>query len=189
MTKPIAIRLAALLASLALAPSAAFAQAAGVSDERVTLPDGPGSIGGVGANVSVNPAMGAMSHSVGIEVPQGWPGLTPQLTLGYSSSSGTGLLGIGWSMDMPSIERATLHRLPEYKASDEFVAGGGDLLVKSGDVKGVPMYRSRIEGGFARYQWVGAADGKAGYWKEETPDGLVSYYGADPKGWRWTPRG
>jgi hypothetical protein len=54
----------ALSLLLALAPSAAFAQAAGVSDERVTLPDGPGSIGGVGANVSVNPAMGGMSHGI-----------------------------------------------------------------------------------------------------------------------------
>ena len=172
----------ALRLFVALAPATAFAQAAGVSDERVTLPDGPGSIGGVGANVSVNPAMGGMSHSVGIEVPQGWPGLTPQVALGYSSMSGSGLLGIGWSMDMPSIERATMHRLPEYKASDEFVAGGGDLLVKSGSVGTAPMYRSRIEGGFARYQWLDASDGKGGYWKEELPDGLVSYYGADQTG-------
>lgn len=71
----------ALRLLLALAPATAFAQAAGVSDERVTLPDGPGSIGGVGANVSVNPAMGGMSHSVGVEVPRGWPGLTPQVEL------------------------------------------------------------------------------------------------------------
>ena len=47
----------------------------------IGLPDGPGSIGDVGANVSVNPAMGGMSHSVGIEEPQGWPGLTPQVAL------------------------------------------------------------------------------------------------------------
>lgn len=157
----------ALRLLLALAPATAFAQAAGVSDERVTLPDGPGSIGGVGANVSVNPAMGGMSHSVGVEVPRGWPGLTPQVELGYSSMSGSGLLGIGWSMDTPSIERATMHRLPEYKPSDEFVAGGGELLVKSGTVGTAPMYRSRIEGGFARYQWLDASDGKGGYWKEE----------------------
>ena len=104
MIKSISIRFtAAILTASAFAPQVVYGQAAGVSDERVTLPDGPGSIGGVGANVSVNPAMGAMSHSVSIEAPEGWPGLTPQLGLSYSSSSGSGLLGIGWSMDMPSI--------------------------------------------------------------------------------------
>ncbi len=183
MTKSILAHFAAaVLTASAFAPQAVYGQAAGVTDERVTLPDGPGSIGGVGANVSVNPAMGAMSHSVSIQAPKGWPGLTPQVGLSYSSSSGTGLLGIGWSMDMPSIERATIHRLPEYKKTDEFVAGGGDLLVLSGDVKGAPMYRSRIESGFSRYQWVGAANGEAGYWMQESPDGLVSYYGANEKG-------
>jgi hypothetical protein len=92
--------------------------------------------------VYVSYAMGAMSHSVSIGAPAGWPGLTPQVGLSHSSSSGSGLLGIGWSMDMPSVERVMMYRLPEYKATDDFVVGGGDLLVLSGEVKGTPMYRS-----------------------------------------------
>ena len=50
----------------------------GVSDDRVSLPDGPGSVEGVGDNVSINPNMGAMSHSLPMELPAGHAGATAQ---------------------------------------------------------------------------------------------------------------
>ena len=36
----------------------------GVDDDRVSLPDGPGSLEGVGDNVELDPNMGSMSWSV-----------------------------------------------------------------------------------------------------------------------------
>ena len=57
------------LATIVL-PCVADAQT-GVSDDRVSLPDGPGSLDGVGDNASVNPNMGMMAYTIPISVPAG----------------------------------------------------------------------------------------------------------------------
>jgi hypothetical protein len=59
----------------------------GVSDDRLRLPSGPGSLEGVGANVVINPNMGVMENQVPFSLPAGFPGATPSLGLGYSSGS------------------------------------------------------------------------------------------------------
>lgn len=122
----------------------------GVSDDRVSLPDGPGSLEGIGDNASVNPNMGSMSYSVDIVVPQAFTGATPSLGLSDRSSSGTSVVGIGWSMSLPYIERMTSRGLPEYTRDDIFVANGGDQLVLSVPDENDPVYRSRFESGFVR---------------------------------------
>lgn len=168
------------LASAALLGGPLWAQT-GVSDDRVNLPEGPGSLDGVGDNTSIDPNMGMMRYTVPVQLPIGFQGTTPSLALAYGSGGGSGVLGIGWSLDMPSIERATLFGLPEYSEDDHFVANGGDLLVRVSD--GEPaVYRARIEGGFARYNWHANDGGGGGYWRVEQPNGLVSFYGADSDG-------
>ena len=109
--------------------SAAFAQT-GVSDDRVSLPDGPGSLDGIGDNASVDANMGQMSTSVKIRVPGGYAGVTPELALAYSSGGGGGMLGTGWSMSLPFIERMTSKGLPDYDDDDRFVFGGSEQLVR-----------------------------------------------------------
>jgi RHS repeat-associated protein len=173
-------RSAIVLLSLLLARSA-LAQS-GVSDDRVSLPDGPGSIGGVGENVSVVGNMGAMSLRVPFRVPRGFDDVTPSLGLQYSSSQGSGVVGIGWAFDVPSIERATFRGLPEYDADDAFVADGSEQLVRVGESTSGAVYRARYERGFVRYTWRNVADGKAGYFTAEFPDGSIGYYGADRDG-------
>src|SRR5690606_21006521 len=84
----------------------------GVSDDRVSLPGGPGSLEGIGENVDVAANMGQMSYQIPIEVPAGFPGLTPELALSYSSGNGTSALGIGWDLVIPTIERMTWRGLP-----------------------------------------------------------------------------
>src|SRR5262245_64489802 len=76
----------------------------GVADDRLSLPDGPGSLEGVGDNVSVGGSMGVASHSVAIALPAGFPGATPSLGLGYSSGSGSSELGVGWSLEVANVE-------------------------------------------------------------------------------------
>ena len=167
---------------LGLASPAAHAQT-GVSDDRVSLPDGPGSLEGIGDNASVNPNMGSMSYSVPIAVPAGFAGATPSLALSYNSSAGSSVVGIGWSMSLPYIERMTSRGLPSYTRDDLFVADGGDQLVLSAAVSSnEPVYRQRYEGAFARFTWMEAGDGAEGYWKVESPDGSVAYYGATADG-------
>ena len=171
-----------LLASTTSATSttSAFADT-GVSDERVVLPDGPGSIGGVGENVEVDPNMGAMRYSVPLKLLSGFAAATPKLALNYSSSAGSSLLGIGWSLQTPCIERATFRGLPTYDQDDLFAANGSDELVRVAD-GATPTYRARFEKAFTRYRWHDAGDGAGGYWTAEFRDGRVGYYGADADG-------
>jgi RHS repeat-associated protein len=170
-----------LLIALTLVTRTAYADT-GVSDERVSLPDGPGSIGGIGENVAVDGNMGQMSFSVPFRVPEGFEGVTPQLGLSYDSGNGSSVAGIGWAFAVPSIERMTSRGLPEYIADDLFAADGGSELVRVSSSADEAVYRARHEGSFVRYRWVGVGDGKEGYWKAELPDGRVNYYGADRNG-------
>lgn len=165
-----------------LAAASATAQT-GVSDDRVSLPDGPGSLDGLGDNASVSSNTGAMSYSVSFTVPAGFPAVTPSLGLSYASSAGQSVVGMGWSMAAPSIERMTSHGLPAYGEGDRFVAdGSAELVLVSGPTSEPRVYRARFEGGFVRYSWFGRGAGDEGHWTAEYPDGSVSYYGADATG-------
>jgi len=160
--------------------SAAFAQT-GVSDDRVSLPDGPGSLDGIGDNASVDANMGQMSTSVKIRVPGGYAGVTPELALAYSSGGGGGMLGTGWSMSLPFIERMTSKGLPDYDDDDRFVFGGSEQLVRIDEQSDtdVAVYRARFEGAFVRYKWHDRGNGDEGHWTAESPDGTVTTFGAD----------
>jgi len=154
----------------------------GVSDGRVSLPDGPGSVEGIGDNVNINPNMGAMSYSVKIAVPNGYAATTPNLSLNYSSSGGNSIAGMGWDIKMPAIERLTLRGLPRYSKEDEFAVNGSEQLVKVDDTEKYSEYRARFESGFVRYRWHKNSDGKHGYWTAEYPDGSKGFFGANSKG-------
>lgn len=177
------MRLAFLVALIGtLLPLAGAAQT-GVSDDRVSLPEGPGSLEGIGDDVDIDPNMGSMSYAVPMNIPQGFPGLTPQVGVSYSSAAGSSVVGFGWSMPEPSIERLTLRGVPRYDAADEFEVDRGELLVHTatnGD--GSQVYRARCEGGFVRYTWHDVGDGAEGYFVAERPDGTVCSYGADRAG-------
>jgi len=153
----------------------------GVSDDRVSLPEGAGSLEGVGDDVSVDPNMGTMSYAIPFDSPSGFDGLSPNLSLGYSSGGGSGPAGIGWSMGLPSIERLTLRGVPLYDADDEFMADGEQLVLVETDGN-TQHYRARCEGGFVRYTWHDVGDGDAGWFTAERPDGTICAYGADRDG-------
>ena len=168
-----------MLAALAAIPAIASAQS-GVSDDRVAVPDGPGSVEGLGDNATVAGNMGLMSFAVPFELPRGFARATPTLGLSYSSGAGNSIVGVGWTMETPSIERLTLRGLPTYTADDELVADGGSQLVRVSAAGGRAVYRSRFEGDFVRYTWHDA--GAAGYFTAEYPDGSVGYFGATADG-------
>ncbi len=122
-----------------------------------------------------------MSYDIPIDAPDGFEGVTPALALTYSSSAGSGVVGIGWDLAVPSIERMTNRGLPAYDTEDAWVANGGEQLVRVGDAEPA-TYRARYEKGFVRYRWFDRGAGGAGYWTAESPDGVVSYFGADNEG-------
>jgi RHS repeat-associated protein len=170
-----------LLAVCVASPAAAFET--GVSDNRVSLPNPPGSIDGVVDNARVSGNTGAMTFSVPIDVPQGFEGVTPSLALAYSSLAGDGPVGLGWDLSVPAIERTTSRGLPSYTATDELAYGGGELLVALPDAgTDAAEYRARFERGFLRFRWRDRGDGKQGSWSVEDPHGNVTYYGADAAG-------
>lgn len=185
------LRLSSVLSLVALANAAPFLERparamstgdTGVSDNLVSLPSAPGSVDGVTDNARVTPNTGAMSFSVPIDVPRGFPGATPALELTYGSFAGDGPVGIGWDLAVPAIERTTARGLPTYTTADEFAFGGTDPLVALPDAgTGVAEYRARFERSFVRFRWNGQT-GPEGYWTAETPDGSVTYYGADSTG-------
>lgn len=154
----------------------------GVSDDRVSLPGGPGSLEGVGENVAVAANMGLMQYQVPIEVPAGFAGVTPELALGYSSGNGSTSAGIGWDLPLPTIERMTWKGLPEYTTDDLFAADGSEQLALVGIESGERVYRARFEKSFVRYRWLSSGDGRGGYWIAEYPDGRIGYFGADRNG-------
>ncbi len=170
----------ALLAALCCSTAALGQVNTGVSDERVTLPQAPGSVSGVGENASVDDNHGALQYAIAIEVPQGFAGLTPELSLSYASNSGASVAGIGWSLPSFAIERMTSKGLQRYALGDRFVADGATELVQVDAAQGV--YRARFERGFVRYSWLARGAGAGGYWKAELPDGRVAFYGADAAG-------
>ncbi len=153
----------------------------GVSDDRVSLPEGPGSLEGVGDNAAVTGNMGAMTYGVPIEVVKGFPDATPALSLDYNSMSGNSVVGMGFSFTQPFVERFTNRGLPRYDDSDVFVFGGEEL-VRLDD--GEPArYRARFEKGFARYHWHERFD-DGGFWRVELANGVVQFFGATPAGER-----
>ncbi len=113
--------------------------------EALSLPTGPGSLTGMGEQVTAEPATGALTLSIPIALPPAPTGVQPDLTLRYDSRTGNGPVGIGWSMAPLSIQRRTSLGLPRYDATDELLLAGQRLVeVEPG------TYRLRVEGELTR---------------------------------------
>ncbi len=113
---------------------------------------------------------GASSSRLPILVPPGRGGIAPALSLTYNSFGQNGPIGVGWTLDPGSIERAS-KRGVDYSGND-FVAGGADELVPRSDW-GSNYYGSRLEGGYAKYY----RNSGTGGWVVTTKQGLKQYYG------------
>jgi RHS repeat-associated protein len=100
-------------------------------------------------------ATGAATYSVPIIVPPGTAGLAPSLSLNYSSQSGNGILGFGWSLGgLPAMTRCpqtiaqdNAHVGVNYNSGDRFCLDGQRLLVINGGTYGADgsEYRTEIE--------------------------------------------
>ena len=152
----------------------------GTSPNVLVLPKGPGSLGGIGENVSANLNMGLMSYPIKIVTPAGRNKFSPTLSITYSSSAGAGVVGIGWSLQATrSVDRLTVRGLPTYTNKDRFYGPTGEMV----PVPGTPYQTSRYEGAFARYKWHQTDDkDQKGYWTAENADGSIDYYGGDRNG-------
>jgi YD repeat-containing protein len=76
---------------------------------------------GLAVNASANPFTGSFTSGLSIRVPAGRQGMQPNLSVGYDSSSGNGLLGVGWGLTKNLIFRSGRNKgTPQFNETDEF---------------------------------------------------------------------
>lgn len=105
--------------------------------------------GGTGA---VDESSGTASYDFPIEVPPGRLGMQPRLALHYASSGALrGGLAVGWTLDVPVIERD-----PDFPGETRYRStlpgAAGRLVPNSQDVGAGLLYRAEIDDAFTRYE-------------------------------------
>ena len=146
--------------------------------EVLSPPKGGGALRGIGETFSPDLHTGTGNFSVPIALPEGRNGLKPSLTLAFSTGTGNGGFGMGWSLGIPAVTCLTSKGIPRYAGKDTFVLSGAEELVPVGSPSpAVVTYRPRTEGLFARISHI---TGEGNYWRVATKDGLISLYGPTP---------
>lgn len=180
----------------------------GVSSDVISTPQGGGAIQGIGESFSPDLHTGTGNFTVPLDLPAGRNDFQPELNLVYSTGQGNSEFGMGWNLSVPGVTRKTSKGIPQYRDRakdldewDTFILSGAedlvpvavweyrgsdqDELVKNvsptkEDFAAAPVvqFRPRTEGLFARIHYH--RNGRNDYWKVESKDGLVSYYGTPP---------
>lgn len=189
--------------------SAFAAGTGGPSLPPVTLPSGGGAIRGMGENFAISAALGTGTLTVPLEVSKSRLNAEPSLSLQYSTGSGNGPFGQGWSLTgCPDITRKTSLGLPKYRDaedSDVFLISGAEDLVpvyrQEGNAESrfvrdrdgnyvvhesiqdgfvVRRYRPRTEGAFARIErWTDQLDPEDVHWRLISSTNETSIFGPD----------
>jgi RHS repeat-associated protein len=145
----------------------------------LVLPKGGGSIKGIGETFRADPQSGTYQVNIPIEVPAGRNGMTPDLTLKYSSGSGNGPFGLGWALTLPCITRSTRRGAPSYDDRDVFLLDGQDLIpVQSNGTE----TRFRMSGTEAYVDIVRTTADGADRWSLTRPDGRRIEFGEALRG-------
>ena len=162
------VLIALLFAAILVSPATGFAT------ERFETP--------VGYEVSPN---GAANFSIPIDVPPGIAGMTPAISLKYSSQGRNGLLGVGWSLGgLSAIYRCGRTLIQDginsdvtYTANDRFCMDGQRLVVVSGTYgANGAEYRTERES-FTRIISYGAVGTGPAYFKAWTKSGQIIEFG------------
>jgi Salmonella virulence plasmid 65kDa B protein/Insecticide toxin TcdB middle/N-terminal region/FG-GAP-like repeat len=167
------LRLAAWGAGAAL-----LAAAGTVSAQMMSIP----------GKFSVGPT-GNANYSIPIAVPPGTAGMTPSLSLDFSSQSGNGIVGVGWSLSgLASIGRCpqtvaqdgvnySITSTVTYTANDRFCMDGQRLVATSGAYGNEGTeYRTEIDS-FNRIISHGTAGTGPAWFEVHTKTGQVMQFG------------
>ena len=191
--------------SFASTPSIIVAD--GINTHPVVPPASPPAVGlGATPGSFTVTEQGSASYSIPIELPPGRHGVAPSLQISYTSSTGNGTLGVGWSLDgLSTISRCNKSYAQEGQASpvrlnanDAFCLDGQRLIeVEPGE------FRTEVET-FARIRrldfaishpgGIGDGDGLGGtpasasphnssYFEVLTKDGRRLVYGSESQSW------
>ncbi|NIS33621.1 MAG: hypothetical protein GWO04_28310, partial [Actinobacteria bacterium] len=139
---------------------------------------------------SANGFYGSYQDSVPIELPS-YRSITPAVSLGYSSSGGNGLVGVGWSLTgFETIERRQNRTgAPRYDGSDTFVYAGDELLdCTSGMVAAScaagGTHTTRIEG-YAKIAFDASANEWTVWQRDGTRAVFTAVYDTSKGTYRW----
>ncbi|MCH2087217.1 MAG: hypothetical protein MK175_08530 [Pseudoalteromonas sp.] len=132
---------------------------------------------------------GAATYHIPIELPPGRADMQPNVSLNYSSRSGNGIAGIGWSLSAgSSITRCAatfaqdgFTQNPQYNSNDRLCLDGQRLIATSGSYgNSGTQYRTEIDS-FVRVTQNGSLNGSSAWFKVEYKNGRVGYLGKEAK--------
>ena len=84
----------------------------------ISLPKSGGALKSIDEKFSVNAANGTAFFSIPWPISPGRSGFSPPLSLSYNAGIGNRTCGIGWGIDLPSIQRRT-EKLPTYRDRED----------------------------------------------------------------------
>lgn len=171
-----------------------------------SLPKGGGAIQSIGKGWGAIGAHGAASYELALPITAG-RGFAPALSLGYGSSVGNSVFGIGWGLSLPVVARRTSKGVPAYDEHDEMVGPGAIVWLPERDEKGavaataithyndleleatytVVRYFPRVESSFDRIEHWSHKRDKPGFWLVHGADGSLHLYGKNPAARRADP--
>ncbi len=149
-----------------------------------------GSPGATVTNYQVN-SSGAFIYDIPIIVTPGTNGMTPQMSIAYSSSGGDGILGMGFNLSgLSSISRGASTILHDNVAdpvdfddNDKLLLDGERLVEVANGTYGQHGAEYRVENNrmakIIQYQGINATDS---WFKVYERSGLIKYYGAPKTG-------
>src|SRR5215475_6644826 len=118
----------------------------GAGEGSISVPKGGGALQGIGEKFSANLFTGTGNLAIPIALPSGRNGFQPQLSLVYSTGSGNGPFGLGWSLSVPGVARKTSKGIPRYDdAKDVFILSGAEDLVPIQQPDRMVLYSPRTE--------------------------------------------
>jgi hypothetical protein len=188
-----------VIAGLGQLPPVVYASPSMPVDVLADLPPHEASVGTLAGEAMAEG--GAATYSIPIALPPGRKGMQPGFSLSYSSRSGAGTAGLGFSLNGLS----SLHRCPrtpeqdgETRAargdgSDRLCLDGQRLIVvdattlapiagQAGYGANAAVYRSEVDNFVRVTQFGGALGAASSCFKVETKPGVVRYYGGLPNG-------
>jgi hypothetical protein len=135
---------------------------------------------GVSASLQPDLFTGILTGSIPIDVPPGRNGMQPNLMLSYTSSGGNGWLGMGWKLEMSTIERQTRWGVLYQPTTQEELDGKVYSIRFNGvatdlvrDATDPLLYHEKIKGSFLRIKKL-SSDGTAGWEITDTTEQSIN---------------
>jgi hypothetical protein len=121
-------------------------------------------------------AQGTATTGLTLRLPPGRQGMAPVVRVAYDSSGGNGLLGVGWSMPVPSISIDTRWGVPKYRGDEDRYLLDGQPIVHSATISDtVDEYQPRVLGAPLRIRRI--RNGTSITWEVTDADGRTSTFG------------